>query len=863
MHGVMQKQNQGDRVDAAPGRPAGPGTPPARGAALAAALAGWIAGCALQLQQSELAPAAVYAWILAFVFVVACFIAINKIANSRRMVLVALTAGVLAAAVGWASSGLRAAVFDAQRLAPALEGRDVVLEGVVGAMPQRSDAGLRFRLAVESANIGGQRVAVPPQVYLSWYGGVVIDPALADGGWGGTTLQRLPPALRAGDRWRLTARLKAPHGTRNPHGFDLELWMWEQGLQASGYVRAGPADPPPERLASTWRHPFERARQAVRDAIVARLGNADSPSGGLRAAGVVAALATGDQAAIERSDWDVFRSTGVAHLMSISGLHVTMFAWGAALVLGWLWRRSAWLCLRVPAPTAALLGGVVLAWGYAVFSGWGVPAQRTVWMLGTVALLRLSGRRWPWPWVWLLACAVVVAVDPWALLQAGFWLSFVAVGVLFASEGAQRQSPPNTAKNIANYQTNTWTWRRFDLLLAALGRTFREQWLVTLALAPLSLLLFSQVSLVGLLANAVAIPWVTLLVTPLALAGVFWAPLWDAAAAAVHLLALALHLMAAVPWATVSVPAPPVWAGAAGVLGGAVLALRLPWTLRLLGVPLLLPALFWTLPAPAPGEFELLAADIGQGNAVIVRTRSHALLYDTGPRYSAESDAGHRILVPLLRSLGVKLDTVVVSHRDSDHAGGAAAVLAMQPGAQLLASLEPGHPLREGGRTGRAGRCEAGQRWEWDGVRFEVLHPQPGDYAGTARPNALSCVLRVATATRSVLLTGDIEQAQEARLLADAAVWPTDLLLVPHHGSKTSSSGAFLDAARPALALVQAGYRNRFGHPAAPVLARYDSRGIRVVDSARCGAFTWASEQPAEARCHRAEQRRYWHHRLD
>ena len=225
----------------------------------------------------------------------------------------------------------------------------------------------------------------------------------------------------------MNVRLKAPHGNSNPHGFDYELWLWEQGLQATGYVRAGPSDPPPQRLADTWRHPVERARQDVRDAVFERVADR-------RTAGLLAALVVGDQNAIDRADWDVFRATGVAHLMSISGLHVTMFAWAAALLVGALWRRSQRLCLAWPAQHAALVGGMLLAAGYALFSGWGVPAQRTIWMLATVGLLRLSGRRWPWPQVWLLACAVVVTVDPWALLQPGFWLSFVAVGVLFATD---------------------------------------------------------------------------------------------------------------------------------------------------------------------------------------------------------------------------------------------------------------------------------------------------------------------------------------------------------------------------------------------------------------------------------------------
>jgi ComEC/Rec2-related protein len=355
-----------------------------------------------------------------------------------------------------------------------------------------------------------------------------------------------------------------------------------------------------------------------------------------------------------------------------------MFAWLAAHIVGWLWRRSTRLMLRVPAQQAALLGGVLLAALYALFSGWGVPSQRTVWMLATVALLRLAGRRWPWPHVWLLTAAVVVAADPWALMQAGFWLSFVAVGVLFATDATDASTPGDTRKGGA-----------FRLL-----QFFREQWVITLALTPLVLLLFQQVSLVGLLANAVAIPWVTLVVTPLAMLGAAAPPLWDLAAHAVRLLAVLLQWLAGLPWATLSMPAPPLWMAAVGVAGGALLAMRLPWTLRALGLPLLLPVLLWQAPRPAAGEFELLAADIGQGNAVLVRTATHSLLYDAGPRYSLESDAGHRVLVPLLRAYGERLDMLVLSHRDIDHTGGAPAVLAMQPQAGVLSSIEATHPLQ-------------------------------------------------------------------------------------------------------------------------------------------------------------------------
>jgi competence protein ComEC len=303
----------------------------------------------------------------------------------------------------------------------------------------------------------------------------------------------------------------------------------------------------------------------------------------------------------------------------------------------------------------------------------------------------------------------------------------------------------------------------------------------------------------------------------------------------------------------------PLWAGVAGLLGGLLLAMRLPWSLRWLGLPLLLPVLLWQAPRPAAGQFELLAADIGQGNAVLVQTASHALLYDAGPSYSRETDAGHRVLVPLLRAFDVRLDRLVLSHRDNDHTGGAAAVLAMQPGADLLSSIEDGHGLQA---LRPATRCAAGQSWQWDGVRFEVLHPRMSDYDAAAKSNAMSCVLRISNGAQTLLLVGDIEQRQEAQLLAAGAPLKSDVLLVPHHGSKTSSSAAFLEAVAPSIALVQAGYRNRFGHPAETVMARYAERQVRVVDSAHCGAARWQSAQPQQVSCQREQVRRYWQHRV-
>jgi len=788
---------------------------------------GVLAGTALQLTQPQLWPLWSYLGLVLLALLLGLLLRRVCAKPLSHFLLWCL----LSALITFGSTGWRATVFSDQALAPALEGQDILVTGLVSSLPQSDATASRFLLQVESAELSGQALVLPAILDLSWYRGVF---ARGDGpGELMGELQRLPAVLVAGQRWRMVVRLKAIHGGVNPHGFDYELWQWERGVQASGYVRAGPKDPTPILLAQTWWHLVDWARAEVRDRISQQVVDE-------RAAGLIAALVVGDQQAIEQSDWDVFRATGVAHLMSISGLHVTMFAWFAGVLVAALWRRSAGLCARVSAPSAALVGGLLLAAAYALFSGWGVPAQRTVWMLATVGLLRLLGLRWPWPQVWLLTCAVVVLMDPWALLQAGFWLSFVAVGVLFATDHSGAGLPKPGIRQ-----------RLLGLL--------REQWLITLALAPLSLLLFGQVSLIALLANAVAIPWVTLLITPLAMAGVLWSGFWELCHWASLGLLLLLSWLAQWPWASYQVPQAPAWIGAASVLGALLLVLRAPWAWRLLGLPLLLPLVMWRVPMPPAGQFEILAADIGQGNAVLLRTQSHSLLFDAGPRFSQESDAGHRVLLPLMRSLGVKLDMLVLSHQDTDHTGGAVSVLNAQPTAQLLSSIGSEHPLQA---LRPVQPCTTGQHWRWDGVDFELLHPSRQELQERHKTNALSCVLRVSNGQQTALLTGDIEQAQETQLLALGDRLQAQWLMVPHHGSKTSSSGAFLDAVAPQFALVQAGYRNRFGHPAGPVLVRYQERKISLVDTPHCGAATWRSWQPEAMACERRRQAHYWRHRL-
>ncbi len=804
---------------------------------------GIIAGIAVQIQQVMLWEAMLY---------LACSgIALLGLAGyglrahvQQKLILARIGIFLLAAALSFGTTGWRSVQYLQTAINPALEGADIEVVGVINAMPQRLETGLRFRFDVDAAHLNDKSVILPPRLLLSWYRRDFNDDGAA------LVLESAAMQPKAGERWQFTVRLKAPHGNANPHGFDYELWMWEQGAGASGYVRENKKQVPPKLLGRiNWNpaYSMERARQAIRDKVFQRLGDPSDKT----ASGVLAALITGDQNAIERADWDIFRATGVAHLMSISGLHITMFAWLAALLLGKLWRRSVRvsprLALALPAVHAGLISGLALATLYAWFSGWGVPAQRTIWMLTTFSLLRLAGLRWPWYAAWLLAAVVVLTVDPWAMMQAGFWLSFVAVAVLFASDQNEK-NPKNKALSM-----------------------LREQWIITLALAPLTLLLFQQVSLVGLLANTVAIPVITLIVTPLAMLGVAFNPLWDAAAFCIGWLGIFLKWMATLPYAVYTTPAPPLVLSMIAVLGGVLLVL--PFTLKKrfiaigCAICLMLPALLWQPSRPAIGQFELLAIDIGQGNAVLIRTANHSLLFDAGPRFSRESDAGHRTIVPLLRALGVKLDVLMLSHRDSDHTGGVKAVLAMQPQARVITSVMRPADIATLGLPETVEPCYAGQSWTWDSVRFDVLHPAKSDLVSEQirKPNAISCVLKITNnnvnASKSALLTADIEAPQEQSLIGlQADLLPSTVLLVPHHGSKTSSTEAFLDAVKPTIAIVQAGYRNRFSHPRPEVMVRYEERKIKTYLSPSCGAATWKSDSPDVVTCQRELSRRYWTH---
>ncbi len=717
---------------------------------------------------------------------------------------------VLALALGVAWAAWRADLRLSERLAEAWQGVDIELIGVVADLPRADARGERFMLDVE-------RVLTPDAPHLARVQLARYWPR--DGA--------RQAQFAAGTRWQLTVRLKRPYGTHNPHGFDFEAWALEHGLDATGYVRG---EPPPRRLAARAATPsawLADWRQSLRARIFSTLGEAPY-------AGVIAALVLGDQRSIPHPQWRAFTRTGVNHLLSISGLHVTMIAALVGWAVAFVWRGLPRAVERWPARQAGLVAALAAAFAYTLLAGFQVPAQRTLFMLAVVAVA-FWGRREARPFSALSwALFVVLLIDPWAVLSAGFWLSFGAMAVIL--------------------------WVSFGRVAAPAGLRgwVAVQAAVTLALAPALLLLFQQVSLISPLANAVAIPVVSGLITPLALLGVIAPPLWQLAAWLMAQLGSLLAWASALPWATLARPAPDAWGVALAVVGTVWALMPRGFPLRALGWLLWLPLAFPLRAAIAPGDFVADVIDVGQGTAVLIRTARHALLFDTGPAF-AESDAGERIVVPSLRASGVaSLSGVIVSHDDNDHSGGLLSVLRDLPTGWLLHGLPASSPLQAQAPAPR--RCMRGQQWIWDDVRFEILNPPARAWVETGRrDNDFSCVLKVSRRGQSLLVTGDAERRGELELLESAADLAATVLVAGHHGSRTSSIAGFVARVKPKWVVFTVGYRNRFGHPHPQIVARFREQGSAVLRSDRDGLIRLRfGDAGVEASQYRAVQRLYW-----
>ncbi|MEZ0210158.1 MAG: DNA internalization-related competence protein ComEC/Rec2 [Methylophilus sp.] len=736
---------------------------------------------------------------------------------------------LLVAVMGFAWSQMRAWYRLQSQLPSACEQQVIPVQGVIDSVPERDARGQHVDFAIERSF--NADCPMPKRVRLHLYNQSYRGESVK--------ASSVFPTLQAGERWQWSVRLKRPHGTRNPHGFDYAAWCLSNNIGASGAIvsktpmrRLQRLVWQPSALIAYWRatvgHRIEKVLGITPQSAVLR------------------ALVIGDDSQIARADWQLFVDTGINHLVSISGLHITMLASMGYLFIGWIWRLRPRLALRIPSRLAAGAGGALVAITYSALAGFSIPTERTLLMLLTMIAMLSLKQRLPFSWVLSAAVWVVLVLDPWAVMAPGFWLSFGAVAILaFAMSGRLRPA--------------RW-WQS----------ALQTQWVITLAFVPVLILLFNQLSLVSPLANGFAIPVVSLAIVPLAIAGAILpldfslhlaATLWEWCA---H----GLLWLRQLPGAVCYLSTPPIWAWLLAMAGMLVWLMPRGWPLRWAGLLLWLPLLL--MPgqvALQPGQMRVTVLDVGQGLSVLVQTAHHSMLYDAGPAYNEESDAGQRIVLPYLRHLGVSyLDTVVISHDDNDHSGGMASVLAGVSAGELLSSLTPASDFFkqiQGLPTPpilRQQPCYQGQQWQWDNISFRMLSPAKNENSDV-KDNDKSCVLQIKSSHGSLLLTGDIEKEAERWLLESSPdQLATTVMTMPHHGSKTSSNIGFVKATRPAIAIATVGYLNRFGHPKPEVISRYEAIGTISLRSDNDGAILidFLSGQAPEVKRWRQIEPHYW-----
>jgi len=752
---------------------------------------------------------AVAAVLLAGVSVVQCFPWLPPL-------WLALIASVISLLLWWRDTGLRligAFLFGIawaclvgqwvmqQRLPAAVERADLVVDGRVVGLPQHEPGSLRFDFMIDAGAVGAP---IGEKVRLGWYG-----PA---------------PEIAPGSRWRLTVRLRRPQGVLNPGGYDFEKSALAQRLAATGYVRDA---------FSARRLAAGRGVDAWRDHLSNQISRA-LPAGRGR---FVQALAIGDTRALTDTDWEVLRATGLTHQIAISGFHVGMVAGFGALLIAGLYRLLPGLGRRLPRPQATAIGALVFAFGYTAIAGFALPTVRTMLMIAVVLLAKLLRRPQSGADAFALALIAVLAFDPLSVLAPGFWLSFVGVAWLL--------------------------WCLPHERVAGTIRPFLEsQGVAVLGLLPLTVWFFGQASLPGPLANLIGIPTISLVIVPLALLGSLASLvstslgdcLWQLSAWVMDALWWCLEKIAHWPSATIWLPEPSFTALVLACIGAFWLLLPRAAPGKVLALLLFLPLLMPNLDLPRQGEARISVIDVGQGLSVLVQTRDHALLFDAGPASARGLDMGEAAVLPTLHALGVnRLDMMLISHGDNDHSGGAEAVRRAYPDVRVLAP--------EGWAKPGMHWCQRSQSWHWNGVAFRILHPPP---LFPYLDNDSSCVLRIQTARGIALIPGDIGRHVEARLLHEqVANLPADLLLVPHHGSDSSSSEAFVAAVHPRWAVFSTGVGNRFGLPRADIVARYRRSGAGVIDTQSSGGLVFRLDGQGvrlqEAR--RSDRPRYWRER--
>lgn len=719
----------------------------------------------------------------AIAFLLGCTLCLNLIELPRYGWLLAVALPFLfwfrqsvlsAFIVGLLWAGFQAQLRIDQRLSADLVGQDSVLTGVIASIPEQHDRVVRF-------NFHPDNDALPRLIRLSWYypGEFLPGP---------------------GERWQFEVRLKPPSGMKNPGGFDYEKWLFMEGIGASGYIRKGQSnrllEPAPAWYLDKWRLDIQhQLSRLLSDA---------------RHLPFILGLSLGQREQLTSEHWQILRDTGTSHLLAISGLHIGLAAALGFFLFRWGWSLSLFTLKLLPARQAGALGGFSFALFYALLAGMAIPTQRALIMVSTVMLALLLKRPLYPSHILALSLIVVLLFDPFSVLNAGFWLSYSAVALILLTCNAR-------------FPTSRLNWISIHLWLA-------------LGLMPLLIIFFNQVSLISPLANLMAVPLVSFLVVPLVLAGMLLLPLTETVSQFVlsvadhllHWLWQFLSWLSSLPFADWHVAELPWPMTLLIALLSLLLLLPRAMPARWLGLLPILALVSYQPDRPAEGQIYFTLLDVGQGLSAVVETHSHTLVFDTGPRFSERFDTGKAVVAPYLLSRGIDvIDKLVVSHSDNDHIGGVAGLKSLVSVTETISSDLAALPT--------ASPCVAGQQWHWDDVTFEILLPLGNQHGSD---NNRSCVLKVTADNLSLILPGDIERDSEHQLLTRyGGQLEADLLVVPHHGSRTSSTASFVQVVNPAYALFPVGYRNRWGFPKQDVLERYLERGSMILRSDQHGAI--------------------------
>jgi competence protein ComEC len=685
-----------------------------------------------------------------------------------------------------------------------LENKPLTIEGRLVTIPNLQETTKSFNFKISKVN--GR--SMPVAVHLNWRDG--------------------KHPLHVGESWRLRVKLKRPHALMNPGCYDVEQAYCQRHLQASGTVINSPIN---ACLAPPGYHCLV---QQLREKFLNKIPTQIKASPFY---GIVLALTLGMTGDISQAQWQVFRITGTNHLVAISGLHIGLVASLIAKIVGLIWTRIPLAPLYMPTLRIQLILGVLAASFYSVLAGLSPSTERALVMILAVVVSSMTARRLSTFRALTLALGVIILIDPFAPLAIGFWLSFIAVGLLVYGMNARLGQ-------------SGWWWR-----------WGRPQWVVGLGMVPSLLSYFQQASALSLPANIVAIPWISFLVVPAALLGVVVSQFSNTCGKI--LLQIAVYCLQII-WIfleRVGHYKMLVWqygflslSHKIGIYAAAYLTL-LPQGLfyRFATWAWWLPCLF-NGPPPIPvNALQLVVFDVGQGLATLIRTQHHALIYDTGNKINDNVDMGKMVVVPYLLQAGVKnIDTLVVSHGDQDHIGGASSILQAIPVGRVITSV----PQRF--KKGKVVPCNDEIGWSWDGVTFKFLSPPK---SLRLIGNNSSCVLSITNGKQGILLTGDIEKQAEALLLKHH---PNNLkatvLVAPHHGSHTSSSPAFLEAVAPKYVIFSCGYLNSYRHPHQSIVARYLAYRTQILNTVSSGAITMTLSGNSDIV--RIEEYRKSHHKI-